>query len=320
MNKLRTINSTVICELKQKLSCTVEEGVKLSEVSQWKVGGRAAVIVAPESMEQFIQLRQYIYQHQLPYLVIGNTTNLLFTDENIDAIFIHIGENFSNVQIKDDKIIAESGVWVPRLARIAMTAGLSGLEHTCGIPGTLGGLIVMNGGSQRKGIGSSIESVTTLDERGKIKSYSRNQCDFGYRKSVFQTKREIIVQAALRLNTTRNKNAIRREMIDILRSRNKKFPRKMAQCGSVFVSNPAMYKKYGAPGKVIEDCGLKGYQWGGAQISTTHANFIVNNGTAKATDILQLIEQARTIVKEKTGYEMQVETSFVNMSGKVLKI
>src|SRR5690606_33101851 len=134
-----------------------------------------------------------------PSVVIGATSNLLFDDEGLQAIVVRIGSQFANLHITGSRITAEAGTWVPGLARKALLAGLTGLEHTSGIPGTLGGLIYMNGGSQRKGIGDSTISVRSVTERGDIVERNHEQCEFAYRKSVFQSLNEIIASASIQL-------------------------------------------------------------------------------------------------------------------------
>ena len=174
----------------------------------------------------------------------------------------------------------------------------------------------MNGGSQRKGIGDHIKTVRTLTADGREKLYSRDDCQFRYRASIFQRINEIITEATFEFKKG-DPRTIRRELLGILRSRKNKFPQKLPNCGSVFVSDPSMYDQYGPPGKVIEACGLKGTKQGGAQISPLHANFIVNNGSATAYDILHLINLIRTRVHQSTGYQMQSEAIYVGPTGKL---
>lgn len=317
---MSAIDSSVTEALNQKLSKPVFTNVSLAAISNWRVGGNARVLVQPSSEEDIVALRKFIAKHQLPFFIIGNTTNLLFTDEDIDAVVIQIGSAFSEVKRSGNTLVAQAGVWVPKLARFALQAGLTGIEHTCGIPGTLGGLVVMNGGSQRKGIGDNITYVKTVDVDGKAKTYSKEQCEFSYRSSIFQSLDEVIIEVGLQLKPSENKKLMHAEMLSILRSRSQKFPRKMPNCGSVFVSNPAMYEQYGPPGKVIEECGLKGLKKGGAWVSQNHANFIVNNGNATAKDVLFLINTIRDTVHKETGYLMKVEPKFVDACGNVKEI
>lgn len=317
---MSVLHTITINELKAMFGEQAQTKVSLTELSQWKVGGKAAIIIRPNSKLQLIKLYKYLIDNRLPSLIIGGTTNLLFTDEDIQAVIIQLGSSFSDVVIQGDSLIAQAGVWVPKLARIAMQASLTGLEHTCGIPGTLGGLVVMNGGSQRKGIGSVITYVETINTDGELHRYTAEESNFKYRSSIFQRKNEVISEVGIKLKKSMNKMAIHTEMLSILRSRSMKFPRKHPSCGSVFVSNPAMYEQFGPPGKVIEDCGFKGLTCGGAQVSPLHANFIVNTGNAKSEDILYLINTIRKEVYTKTGYLMQVEAKYVLSQGIIKEI
>lgn len=291
--------------------------VSLKEISRWKIGGIAQVVLTPKSVHELQSILSKVNRWQLPYVVIAGTSNLLFDSKGLDAIAIQIGSALSQVSIHNSEIVAEAGIWVPCLARKAMQAGLTGLEHTCGIPGTLGGLVYMNGGSQRKGIGDSVQFVETLDSSGRLHRYNREECGFAYRHSAFQNKDEIIIRVGLRLEKAKDKQAVHKEMLQILRDRSQKFPRRYPNCGSTFVSNPAMYAEFGPPGKVIEECGLKGLKYGGAQVSVKHANFIINTEQAKSSDILYLINGVRDTVYKKTGYAMTVENIFVTKKGKL---
>lgn len=314
------IDSTVIDALEKIVTSKVQTDISLAEISSWKVGGKVKALIVPSSIEEIIALRNFLADLRLPNLIIGNTTNLLFTDKDIDAVFIQISSSFSKIERDHDYIKAQAGVWAPQLARFALQEKLTGIEHICGIPGTIGGLTVMNGGSQRKGIGDNILYVKTVDSSGNLKNYEKKDCYFDYRSSIFQKLDEVIVEVGLKLNPIINEKTMHTEMLSILRSRSKKFPRKLPNCGSVFVSNPAMYEQYGAPGKIIEECGLKGLSKGGAQISPNHANFIVNKGNAKATDILYLIKLAQKMVFNKTGYLMKVEPKFINSKLEIKEI
>lgn len=294
--------------------------VSLKEISRWKIGGIAQVVLTPKSVHELQSILSKVNGWQLPYVVIAGTSNLLFDSNGLDAIAIQIGSALSQVSIHNFEIVAEAGIWVPCLARKAMQAGFTGLEHTCGIPGTLGGLVYMNGGSQRKGIGDSVQFVETLDSSGSLHRYSREECEFAYRHSAFQSKDEIIIRVGLRLEKAKSKQAVHQEMLKILRDRSKKFPRRYPNCGSTFVSNPVMYIEFGPPGKVIEECGLKGFSVGDAKVTKHHANFINNMGVATSENVLEVIDYVRETVYRKTGYLMQVEAQYVSLQGKIQEI
>jgi len=289
-------------------------------MSRWRIGGLADVVVEPSSLDQLVALRRLIAEEELPSVVIGDTSNLLFVDQGLRAICIRIGSRLSKLSITEDTVTAEAGIWIPTLARKIMQAGLSGAEHTCGIPGSLGGLICMNGGSQRKGIGSAVVSVTAVDTNGKLLTFDGRSCEFGYRQSIFQHNDAIIASSILRFDPERNRNNIRRKMLAILKERSSKFPRKQFNCGSVFKSNPEMYAEIGAPGSVIERLGFKGYKIGGAEVSKQHANFFVNTGSSCAEDMICLIREVGDAVLSATGYKMESEVKVVNPDGSILPV
>ncbi|WP_339722097.1 UDP-N-acetylmuramate dehydrogenase [uncultured Paraglaciecola sp.] len=309
--------SQIIAELYNICPDGVAENVALCVLSRWKVGGVAKCIVSPRSATQIASIIKLMTSRNLPYIVLGSTSNLLFDDEGLDVLAIQIGQKFSSVQVDNTIVTCQSGTWVPGFAKTLMHHSLTGVEHIAGIPGTIGGLICMNGGSQRKGIGEHINYVDTITSTGDTKRYSKEECKFSYRTSTFQDSDDIIVGAQFTLAQGK-RTAIRQEMLGILSSRRKKFPQKHPNCGSVFVSNPAMYEDYGPPGAVIEQCNLKGVSRGGACISPLHANFIVNNHNASAADILYLIYLARETVRQKTGYEMPAEARYISANGAII--
>ncbi|WP_133152352.1 UDP-N-acetylmuramate dehydrogenase, partial [Vibrio lentus] len=211
-------------------------------------------------------------------------------------------------------VYCESGVWVPELAYRTYREGLSGIEHICGIPGRLGGLVYMNGGSNRRAISENLESILVINSDGEVINIDSKTLSFAYRTSPFQDMNVIIAAATLTLEKS-ERNDIRHTMRKTLASRRRKFPRKQPNCGSVFASNPAMYETVGPPGYAIEKVGLKGHKIGEAQISPMHANFIVNLGKAKAKDVLSLIKLAREKVYQDTNFYMDCEVRYVFPDG-----
>ncbi|MCJ8142586.1 UDP-N-acetylmuramate dehydrogenase [Ancylobacter sp. A5.8] len=292
--------------------------VSLADISRWRIGGTADLIVRPRSTEQLAALRGYIAARGLASVVIGATSNLLFADEGLRAIGIQIGSDFASLSIHGGEIVADPGVWVPGLVRDSMSAGLTGIEHACGIPGTLGGLVCMNGGSQRRGIGERVVTVESVASDGTIHTRTAEECGFAYRRSVFQSNGEVIARTTLQLEPAADKAACRRAILAILMDRRRKFPQKLPNCGSVFVSNPAMYAEFGPPGAIIEKLGFKGRRVGGALVSPQHANFIVNTGTARADEVRELIVSIKNAVIEKTGYAMEIEARFITPDGAIL--
>jgi len=319
IKKSHILSPDQLAELQNLLPGRVETSVPLSKLSRWKIGGEADVVVTPTTSVDLVTVKTWLYENELPSVVIGSTSNLLFDDAGLRAIMIHMTPAFGKSVVSGDQICIEAGTWVPGLARLAMNSGLTGLEHTCGIPGTVGGLVYMNGGSQRRGIGDCIQSVESISKEGKCIIRKKEECNFEYRKSIFQANTETISSVTLKLSPGR-KEEIRRDMLSILKSRRNKFPQKEPNCGSVFVSNPQMYDAYGPPGKIIEKLGMKGVRVGGALVSPLHANFIINDGTAKAEDVLNLISQIKDTVLRSTGYDMAVEAKYVSPTGEIISI
>jgi UDP-N-acetylmuramate dehydrogenase len=295
----------------------VEKNINMANFSYWEVGGVARYIVTVDDLGCLESLRKFSREVQLPIIFIGNTTNLLFSDGCIEAILVKLGASFKSFSINDDILIVGAAAFMPAVVRNCANSGMSGLEHLIGVPASVGGIICMNGGSQRKSISENIISVTSTNLAGVMIERASNDCNFTYRDSLFQSNGELLLSAKIKLKS-KNIASIRRECLSILQSRNKKFPRKEPSCGSVFVSNPEAYKKFGPPGKMIEDCLLKGKTIGGAQISNKHANFIVNKGGATSSDVLQLINLAKEQVYKKFNVNMLSEVKYVSERGTIL--
>ena len=288
----------------------------LAAHSPWQSGGPTDLLVEPESLSDVCSVVQYARAHGVSLLVIGQGSNLLFDDAGLRGIVLKIGNRLAGLEIAGRRITAGAGLWVPGLARAAMRAGIAGLEHVVGIPGTVGGLVVMNGGSRRQGIGDVVRRVWVVDHEGNPGSLSREECGFGYRSSNLQGSGSLVVRVELE-GRAGDPRKIRREMLDDLRERRSKFPRKEPNCGSVFLSSAAMHASVGPPGKIIEEAGLKGMAIGAAEVSRRHANFIVNKGGASSRDVLALIAHIRRVVLARIGFELQCEVRYVDPRGGV---
>lgn len=306
----------VVRELCTVASGPVLENVDLRTLGRWRIGGSARVVVEPVDVVDACAVLASSGATGVPVVVIGDGSNLLFDDAGFHGIVVRVGPAMARYKVSQQTATAEAGVWVPRFVRALGRAGLAGAQHAIGIPGTLGGLVMMNGGSQRKGIGDNVVRVRGCDMRGQPFELTGEECAFRYRGSLLQDRNLIVLEAELAFALA-NPAVLRREMVAIMQSRRAKFPKNLPNCGSVFLSDPAMYATVGPPGRAIELAGLKGQRRGNAQISPLHANFIVNLGGARSADVLRLVHLARTNVHRRTGFWMDCEVRHVAPTGSV---
>ena len=305
-----------LCRLAVKFEGIAHFNAPLSRYNSWKIGGPADLLIEPDSPQQVASVVRFARDEQIPLVVIGQGTNLLFDDAGVRGIVLKIGAQMADIKINGQQILAEGGAWVPQLTRLSMRAGLTGLEHCIGIPGTVGGLVLMNGGSQRKGIGENIKRVWVVTKDGEEQILSQADCVFAYRKSALQGSGSVVVKAELDC-LPGDISEIRREMVCDLRNRRQKFPRKQPNCGSVFLSTAEMHASVGPPGQIVENAGLKGMRIGAAEVSRQHANFIVNRGGATSADVLALIKLIREKIRTDIGFDLDCEVRYVSPDGQV---
>lgn len=286
----------------------------LSSISRWKIGGVVDLMYEPTTPDRLAEVLKFLSTHGSRYSVIGETSNILFDSQGYRGLLIKIGDNFANYTVQDLVVTAGAGLRAVDLARAAERFGLSGIEHIVGIPGTLGGLIAMNGGSMRRGISENVLGIDCLTREGDQLILDPSSCQFSYRSSIFQTSSLIITSATLRLSRS-SSQAVSALNDSIIQTRRDRFPELLPNCGSTFASDPAVYATVGSPGKMLESVGLKGHFQGDAQFSPQHANFIVNRGEATSDDVLELIAEGQRRVLETTGHNMRCEVRFLPSEG-----
>lgn len=290
--------------------------VELARLSRWRIGGTAAALVKPRTTREAADVLAVVSELMVPVVIVGETSNLLFDSRGFDGVVIKIGDAMSDFSIDGTGVWAQAGLAVPMLARTVGLRGLTGIEHVVGIPGTLGGLVLMNGGSQRRGIGENIDRIICANASGELFELDQAACGFSYRRSSLQRQRVVVLEVWLRLEHG-DRVSILDDMEKIVAERSAKFPSDYPNCGSTFLSDPGMYTTIGPPGRAIEEAGLKGYRVGDAQVSTRHANFLLNLGSASSDDMLQLIALIRRTVHERTGYLMDCEVRHVSPTGDI---
>lgn len=269
------------------------------------IGGPVDALVLPRDIEDIKKLLIFCKTRQLPCFVLGLGSNILVRDKGIRGIVIKLGNSLTGVKIIDDNIYAQSGVSLGHLAGLAADHGLSGLEFAEGIPGSLGGAVVMNAGAYGGEIKDVLLKVTVLDSAGNVHNYYPDQMAMGYRKSIFQDQESIILSANLGLHPDDPDN-IRMRMGEFARLRQEKQPLEVPSAGSTFRRPEGYYV-----GPMIEELGLKGFAVGGAQVSTKHAGFVVNRGQATAKDVLDLIKIIQDTARQRLGIELKTEIKVV---------
>ncbi len=288
----------------------------LSEKSYWKIGGNCNNF---NEVNDHNELYDVVIKNE-KIITIGNGTNILFDSNGYDGCIVKLGSGFRYINlINDDEIEVGASYPIPHLVRFLSKNGLGGIDHCIGIPATLGGLVTMNGGSQRRSISENIISVNTIDHKGKIKIFSCDDCKFGYRDSIFKNNELIITSVRIKLDKI-NPNSNRTNLLNILSERRNKFPRKIPNCGSVFKSSPELFEKLGPPGAIIESLGLKGLRVGGAEISKLHANFILNTDSATSDDIISIVSKINKACYEKFAIELKSEAIFYDKGGEVYQL
>lgn len=277
----------------------------MSAHTTFKIGGAADIFASVSSEEEISALIKLANKESVPYMVMGNGSNMLVGDGGIRGLVIHLGKNFSDIKTDGNLIYAQAGALMSSIAAAAAKASLTGFETLAGIPGSLGGALYMNAGAYGGEIGAVVRKVRYIDEKGDIYSVSGSECCFGYRKSIFSDGKKYIVSAELELKTGDEKE-IRAAMADYAARRSEKQPLSMPSAGSTF-KRPEGY----FAGSLIENAGLKGYSVGGAQVSEKHAGFVVNKGGATAEDVLKLIEHIQSTVYEKSGVKLEPEVRLI---------
>ena len=292
----------------QKLTITIDKSkIKTNESmkkhTSFKVGGNAKYFITATTIEDVRNVLKTAKEENEKIFVLGNGSNVLFKEEEYDGIVLQIKLN--SIQIEENKIKVEAGAKNAIVAKKLLDYSLTGFEFAAGIPGTIGGAIRMNAGAYGGEIKDILETVTYIDENGEMHTITNEDCKFSYRHSVFCQKPYIIISASLVFHNG-DRAKIQEKMDEYAKSRKEKQPLEYPSAGSTFKRGEDLITA-----KLIDECGLKGYQIGGAAVSEKHAGFIINKDNATATDIIDLIEHVKKTVLEKTGKKIELEIEIV---------
>lgn len=270
----------------------------------FRVGGPADVLVQPEETA-LAAILALCRQYHVPYSFIGNGSNLLVGDKGIRGVVIEMTDPMGNIEVQGTRITAQAGAMLSKIANTAASNGLGGMEFAAGIPGSVGGAVVMNAGAYGGEMKDIIERVYVLDENGAQLELDRDALDLGYRHSCIPDKKYIVTKVVLEL-VPRDEAEIRSKMKELNEKRAEKQPLQYPSAGSTF-KRPEGY----FAGKLIMDAGLRGYQVGGAQVSEKHCGFVINKGDATAADICQLMRDVADKVQAQFGVVLEPEVKMI---------
>lgn len=293
-----------------RLKCEIKSGKIMTDEpmrnhTTFKIGGPVDILVEPSSIEEIESVLGICKEEGMPFMVIGNGSNLLVRDGGIRGVVLKTADLLSKVRVEGEKVIAEAGAMMSKISNVALENSLEGFEFASGIPGTIGGAVTMNAGAYDGEIKGYVSSVVCLDSNGSIKKYSRDEMEFGYRKSLVQTKNLVVLQVELELKKG-EKSEIKAKIDDFTERRTTKQPLHLASGGSTF-KRPEGY----FAGKLIEDAGLRGLRYKNVQISEKHCGFVVNLGDSKAEDVLNLIGVVQKTVYDKFGVQLETEIRII---------
>ena len=282
----------------------IKENEPLSRYTYTKTGGPADALIFPKTKEEVQALVKWLSDNDWPMTVLGNASNLIVKDGGIRGATI-ILTDMNQITISDNSIRVLTGAPLIEVSKRAYEAELTGLEFACGIPGSVGGAVYMNAGAYGGEVKEVIRRVTVLTREGEMKEMIDDDMEFEYRHSILQESDDIALEVVFEL-VPGDKEEIKAKMDELTYLRTSKQPLEYPSCGSVF-KRPTGY----FTGKLIQDAGLQGFTWGGAQVSEKHAGFIVNINNATATDYVELIEHIQEVILEKDGVTLETEVKII---------
>lgn len=286
----------------KELNIKFIENEPMANRTTFKVGGNARVMAFPKSEEEIIAIINSCNDNSVRFIAVGNGSNLLVSDNGIDACVICLGKDFSEIRLIDDEtVFAESGASLMKLCRFALENGLSGLEFAYGIPGSCGGAAFMNAGAYGGEMKDALVKCTHITENGERGELSGDALELSYRKSAYSSNGFVITGLYLKLKKG-NREEIKAKMEELIQRRRDKQPLEYPSAGSTFKRPPGYFA-----GALIEECGLKGKSVGGAQVSEKHAGFVINKGGATCDDILQLCKICSDEVYKQKGVRLEME-------------
>lgn len=280
-------------------------GEPMSRHTTFRIGGEADCFVEIENVEQLIQVKRYLQMIDLPCLVLGNGSNLLVSDRGYGGVVLHVGSRMQQIQVQGDRMVVQAGASMAQVAKTACEHGLTGMEFASGIPGTMGGGVIMNAGAYGGEISQVVTQVKVVDRDGNMLELDNATMEFGYRTSAIKHQPFTVVEVTLQL-TPGDREAIRGRMEELAVRRREKQPLEYPSAGSTFKRPEGCYA-----GELIMKSGLRGYQIGGARVSDKHCGFIINTGKATCEDVRDLIAHVQERVKACFGVDLETEVIYI---------
>ncbi|MBQ7954965.1 MAG: UDP-N-acetylmuramate dehydrogenase [Lachnospiraceae bacterium] len=273
----------------------------LKNHTTFRVGGAADCMVFVQSVEQMQKVLGYLQKVEIPFFVMGNGSNLLVGDKGYRGVILRLAESMSDVAVVGNRVIAKAGASLAKVARVALEHGLAGFEFAAGIPGTVGGAVIMNAGAYDGEMKMVVDDVTVMDSQGALMVLDNETMEFGYRTSAIKKQKFVVTECRFLLQPG-NKDDIKAKMDDFGARRREKQPLEYASAGSTFKRPEGNFA-----GKLIMDAGLRGFTVGGAQVSEKHCGFVINTGDATAADIKNLMEKVQEEVYRQFSVKLEPE-------------
>lgn len=284
----------------------IKKDQPLRDYTTLHIGGNADYLIKPSTIDEIKDLLTFCRKEKINYYILGNGSNLLVSDKGYRGMIIHLGSQFSKVEIKDKGIVtAQSGVILPKLSKVIARAGLTGFEFAEGIPGTLGGAVTMNAGAYGGEIKQNISHARVLDRDGNLIRFNKDELLLGYRTSILQKEDYILLDASFEFDKG-DIESIKSEMAKFNQARRDKQPIDRLSAGSAF-KRPEGY----FAGKLISDAELKGFRIGDISVSTKHSGFIINHGNGTAKEFLELRNHVIKVVEDKYGVTLEPEVQLL---------
>lgn len=295
---------TIMKEINNETSSLCLMNEPLKKHTTYGIGGPADLMIFPKSKQDLIKVIEIINENKIQLTILGSGSNVLVSDDGIRGVVISLKNSLKQIEVADNILYAECGTMLGKIVRYAVKNDLIGLENLNGVPGTLGGALIMNAGAWGGEISENLIHVELINSKSEVKKIQKKDLNFSYRQSSFD-KDDILLSAKFNLKKA-DKNIIKENFMEAQSGRKKSQPLNKRSAGSLF-KNP----KNSSAGKLLDDAGLKGFSIGDAKISEKHANFFINDGNASSSDMLMLIKKAHQEVKDRFNVNLSLEVKLL---------